>query len=71
MEVKEVAAGAFFVPSYSEQTIIKFSPQLTSQTIVDGELLDNGENTTIDEGEAFTKDDFEKALRKVSRKVKK
>ena len=33
MDIKQIAEGAFFVPSYSEQTIIPFEGMITAQTI--------------------------------------
>lgn len=33
-KIKEVAAGAFFVPTYSEQTVLTFQPVIDNQTIL-------------------------------------
>lgn len=33
-EIREVAKGAFFVPSYSEQTLTSFRHGITNQTVV-------------------------------------
>ena len=43
MKIREVAEGAYFVPSYSEQTIIPFQQIITTQTVI----IQKGEEDTI------------------------
>lgn len=72
MKIREVGQGAYFVQSYSEQTIISFQPNITNQTVTTNEFVDEDIIQTSAESEDdFTKQDFEKALKKVSRKIKK
>ncbi|MEW6569393.1 MAG: hypothetical protein AB1449_14760 [Chloroflexota bacterium] len=33
-EIREVAEGAYFVPSYSEQTVIGYQPGVGAQSVV-------------------------------------
>ena len=33
-QIVKIAEGAFFVPSYSEQTVLGFQPGITSQTVL-------------------------------------
>ena len=64
MRIKKVSEGAYFVPSYSVQTIVPFLPGITNQTITSE--IEPRENIAGDEENTFTKEDFEKVLRKVS-----
>ncbi len=34
MNIRQVAEGAYFVPSYSEQTVLSYQPLVTNQTIL-------------------------------------
>ena len=67
----KVGKGAYFVPSYSEQTVVLYDPLLSSQTVLveAGEEEDAGISVIEPEYDLGRKD-FEKALRKVSRKAK-
>jgi len=71
MKIRQVGQGAYFVPSYSEQTIIPFQPSITNQTVTTKEFEEDTIQTDIENGDVFTKQDFEKALKKASHKVKK
>ncbi len=71
MKIQQVGQSAYFVPSYSEQTIIPFQPSITNQTVTTKEFEEDTIQTDTEYGDVFTKQDFEKALKKVSRKVKK
>jgi hypothetical protein len=71
MKVREVRQGAYFVPSYSEQTIISFQPTITAQTVTNVELEEDAIQITTETEDIFTRHDFEKALKKASHKVKK
>lgn len=73
MKTRKVGEGAYFVPSYSEQTVLLYQPSITNQTIITKEP---GEEHLIlplemEEEDHFTKMDFEKALKKTARKIKK
>ncbi|MCJ7634636.1 hypothetical protein MUP77_19870 [Candidatus Bathyarchaeota archaeon] len=72
MNIRQVAEGAYFVPSYSEQTVLSYQPQFTNQTIIVKEIEEETIVPAIEEIEenVFSKDDFEKALRRVSVRVK-
>lgn len=35
---QQIAEGAFFVPSYSEQTVLSYNPLFTNQTIICKEI---------------------------------
>lgn len=73
MTTRKINEGAYFVPSYSEQTIVAYQPSIASQTIVSA--IENSEERVVptlevSEEDNYTKDSFEKALRKVSARVK-
>ena len=72
MTIRKIAEGAFFVPSYSEQTVVPFQPSITNQTITARDIGDETvvQSIEVGEGDTFTKGEFGKALRKVSVKVK-
>ena len=68
MAIRKVAEGAYFVTSYSTQTVVGFNPNLANQGI----LLDEAqpeEDTSLEQDSESTKDTFTKALKKVSRRV--
>jgi hypothetical protein len=72
MKVHKVSQGAYFVQSYSEQTVIPFQPTITAQTVTTTEF--EGEDViqiSTEAEEVFAKQDFEKVLKKTSRKTKK
>ena len=71
MKIRQVGQGAYFVPSYSEQTITPFQPAITNQTVTVKEFDENTIPTAREGEDVFTKVDLEKALKKVSHKVKK
>ena len=72
MEIRKVGQGAYFVPSYSEQTILSYDSLMGSQTVInEAREEDESKISSIDQEHYFTKKDFEQALRKVSRRVKK
>ena len=71
MKIRQVGQGAYFVPSYSEQTIIPFQPSITNQTVTIKEFEEDVVPTSLEEESIFTKIDFEKALKKVSHRIKK
>jgi hypothetical protein len=73
MAIRKINEGAYFVPSYSEQTIVSYQPSIANQTIITP--IENEEEIVIPtleltEEDNFTKEDFERALRKVAVKVK-
>lgn len=62
MEIRKIGDGAYFIPSYSEQTIQSFHPLYTNQTIttreIDSELI---ETINVEEiKDMSVKPDFEK-----------
>ena len=71
MEIRQVGEGAYFVPSYSEQTITAFQPTITNQTVTVKEV--DEDNTYLPEGseDNFIREDFVKVLKEVNPKVKK
>lgn len=72
MKIHKVSEGAYFVPSYSEQTVLSYDSMMTSQTVLRETREENeGEISTMEQEHDFTKKDFEQSLRKVSRKIKK
>ena len=72
MKISKVGEGAYFVPSYSEQTVLSYDSLMTNQTVLPGiSEEDEGKMSSAEKEHDFTKRDFEQALRKVSRKVKK
>lgn len=71
MNIQKIAEGAYFVPSYSEQTIAWSPSGYTIQGLVFEEIPEEAEPFLAEKEPPFTKDDFEKALKKVARKVKK
>lgn len=72
MGVQKIAEGAYFVPSYSVQTIVWSPVGYTIQGVTFEEVPNDVDAIPYDEqGQPFTKDDFEQALRKVSRRIKK
>jgi hypothetical protein len=72
MKVRKVSQGAYFVQSYSEQTVITFQPTITAQTVTarefEGEDIDQ---ITTEGEEVFAKQDFKKVVKKTRRKAKK
>lgn len=71
MNIQKIADGAFFIPSYSEQTIAWSPIGYTFQGLAFDEICEDTEPVQFVQGEPFSKDDFEQALRRVSRKIKK
>ena len=72
MKISKVGEGAYFVPSYSEQTILSYDPLISSQTVLtETSEEDESKISSIEREHDFTKKDFEQALRKVSHKTKK
>ena len=71
MKVQKIAEGAYFVPSYSEQTIAWYPFGYAIQGSTFEELPEEAEPILAEQEQPFTKDDFKQALRKVSRKTKK
>ena len=72
MKIHKVGEGAYFVPSYSEQTVLSYDSLMTNQTVITGAREeDESRIGSIEQEHEFTKKDFEQALRKASRKVKK
>ncbi|HUV56003.1 MAG TPA: hypothetical protein VMV84_02100 [Dehalococcoidales bacterium] len=71
MKIRQVGQGAYFVPSYSEQTIIHFQPSITNQTVTTKEFEEDIIPVTLEGEDIFTKIDFEKALKKASHRVNK
>ncbi|MDO9333979.1 MAG: hypothetical protein Q7T57_05600 [Dehalococcoidales bacterium] len=71
MNVQKIAEGAYFVPSYSEQTIAWSPSGYTIQGLVFEENPEGAEPLLAEQELPFTKDDFEEVLKKVSRKHKK
>ena len=72
MAIRKITEWAYFVPAYSEQTIVSYQPSIASQTIT---AIENEEGVIaptleVTEEENFTKEDFERALRKIAVKVK-
>ena len=59
MEIRRISDGAYFVPSYSEQTIQSFHPLFTGQTIttreLDVDLFESIEVKTEEQKEIFIK----------------
>ncbi len=43
MRVRKIAEGAFFVPSFSLQTVAPFQPGVTNQTVVDVQQAEDQE----------------------------
>ena len=72
MKIRKVSEGAYFVPSYSEQTILSYDSLMASQTVMtEAREEDESKISSIEQEHYFTKKDFEQALRKVSRRVNK
>lgn len=72
MKARKVGEGAYFVPSYSEQTIVPFQPTITAQTVTTTEFEEEEViPTSTETKDVFTRRDFEKALKRVSRRTKK
>lgn len=65
MNIQKIAEGAYFVPSYSEQTIAWSPFGYTIQGLVFEENPEESEPFPAKQEPPFTKDDFEQALRKV------
>lgn len=51
-KIHEIADGAYFVTAYSEQTIMRFHPSSTIQSIV-SEETDESEEETEEHGEQY------------------
>lgn len=68
MKIEKIADGAYFVPSYSEQTIAWSPFGFTIQGLALDETFEETEPVQVEQEEPFTKDDFEVALGKVSRR---
>lgn len=64
MKIEKIAEGAYFVPSYSEQTIVWYPYGVTIQGLGFEEQLEDAEFMPIEEKRPFTKDDFEQGLKK-------
>lgn len=58
-QVRKVAEGAYFLASYSEQTIIGFQPGITNQTIVSEEETEELEAAPLEEEHPLTGEEFE------------
>ncbi|MBI2304447.1 MAG: hypothetical protein HYU86_06830 [Chloroflexi bacterium] len=43
MKVQMIAEGAYFIPSYSEQTIVGFQLGITNQTVAIAETPEDGD----------------------------
>ena len=63
MKIEKVAEGAYFVPSYSEQTIAWSPFGYTIQGLVFDETFEDTEPVQVEQDEPFTKADFEQALK--------
>jgi hypothetical protein len=73
MAMRKIAEGAYFIPSYSEQTIVSYQPSIASQTILTTMASDEEviiPTLEVTEEDNFTKEDFERTLRKIVVKVK-
>jgi len=57
MKTKRVAEGAYFVPSYSEQTVIGFRHGISMQSIV-VTIAEAEDETPQEEEPVFTKEDL-------------
>lgn len=68
MKIRKVSEGAYFVPSYSEQTVLSYQPLISNQTITVKGPEDEGLIAPLEEEGNFTKEDFEKALKRISHK---
>ncbi len=67
MEIRKVGEEAYFVPSYSEQTILLYDSLVTSQTVMtEAREEDESKISSIEQEHDFTKKDFKQTLRKVS-----
>jgi len=66
----KIGEGAYFAPSYSEQTVIPFQPAITDQTVITSELEEEIIQITPEAKEVFTKQDFESDLMKASKRIK-
>ncbi len=70
MTIQKIAEGAYFLPSYSEQTIAWSPFGYTIQGLAFDETSEDIEPVQA-EHHPFTKDDFDRSLRKVSQRVRK
>jgi len=70
MKIEKIAEGAYFIPSYSEQTIAWSPFGYTIQGLSFDEIPEDTEPVQVKQEQPFTKGDFDQALRKVSRKLK-
>ena len=69
MKVRKVGEGAYFVQSYSEQTVIPFQPTIAAQTVTASEL--KGEDTAetrTDAEDGLTDQDVKRVLKRTSGK---
>lgn len=71
MNIQKIADGAYFVPSYSEQTIAWSPFGYTIQGLAFEETDEDAKPAQVEQEQPFTKNDFKQGLRKVNRKVKK
>jgi hypothetical protein len=71
MKAEKIAEGAYFVSSYSEQTIAWSPFGYTIQGVSFEGMPEEAEPLLVEEEQPFTKTDFEQALKKVSRRIKK
>ena len=56
MKIRKVGEGAYFVPSYSEQTILLYDSLMTSQTVmVEAREEDESKISSIEQEHDFTK----------------
>ena len=72
MQVRKVGEGAYFVTSYSEQTIMPFQPIITSQTVIAKEPIEDVitilevEEDEVESEDAFASRHFQETLKKAS-----
>ena len=72
MKVHKVREGAYFVQSYSEQTVITFQPNIAAQTISSKELEIEDVAEIGTEGEKVcTEEDVEEMGKRSRRKTRK
>ena len=68
MTTEKIAEGAYFVPSYSEQTIAWSPFGYTIQGVSFEEMTEEAEPLLVEEEQPFSKTDFERDLGKVSQR---
>ncbi len=64
MKIQKIVEGAYFVPSYSEQTIAWSPMGYTIQGLALDETVEDIEPVKVEQEEVFGKADFEQAFTK-------